>query len=127
MVSHDSLLVTFVNLVDRLPMPALPTKRERGRPKVYPDRMFIKALVIMIVRHLHNVHELLSVLAQPTAEMRRLREGRSRARTVPNASHLGEALESPPRHVTGTDWLPGSAFARPDPALGHLWASRGHR
>ncbi len=26
----------------------------------------------MIVRHLHNVHELLSVLAQPTAEMRTL-------------------------------------------------------
>jgi hypothetical protein len=28
----------------------------------------------MIVRHLHTVHELLSVLAQPTAEMQRLRE-----------------------------------------------------
>jgi putative transposase len=27
----------------------------------------------MIVRHLHNVHELLSALAQPTAEMQRLR------------------------------------------------------
>jgi len=53
MVSQDSLLVTLVQLVDRL---------------------FLKALVIMIVRHLHNVHELLSVLAQPTAEMQRLRE-----------------------------------------------------
>ena len=41
---------------------------------MYSDRLFLKALVIMIVRHLHNVHELLSVLAQPTAEMRRLRE-----------------------------------------------------
>ena len=108
-------------------MPALHTKPERGRPKVYPDRLFLKVLVIMIVRDLHNVHELLSVLAQPTAEMRRLREGRSRARTVPNASHLGEALESPARNVTGTDWLPGSAFARLDPTLGHLRASRGHR
>ena len=29
----------------------------------------MKALVIMIVRHLHTVHELRSVLAQPTAEM----------------------------------------------------------
>ncbi len=63
MVSQDSLLVTFVNLVDRLPMPTLHTKPERGRPKVYPDRLFLKALVIMIVRHLHTVHELLSVLA----------------------------------------------------------------
>src|SRR6266487_6128227 len=28
--------------------------------KVYSDRLFFKALVIMIVRHLHTVHELLS-------------------------------------------------------------------
>ncbi len=74
MVSQDSLLVTLIKLVDRLPLPALPTKRGRGHPKVYTDRLFLKALVIMIVRHLHNVHELLSILAQPTAEMRRLHE-----------------------------------------------------
>ncbi len=54
-------------------MPALPPKRGRGHPIVYADRLFLKAVVIMIVRHLHNVHELLSVLAQPTAEMRTLR------------------------------------------------------
>ncbi len=63
MVSQDSLLVTLVKLVDRLPMPALPVKRGRGHPKVYTDRLFLKALVIMIVRHLHTVHELLSVLS----------------------------------------------------------------
>ncbi len=66
MVSQVSLLVTLVQLVDRLPMPALPMQRGRGHPKVYTDRLFFKALVIMIVRHLHNAHELLSVLAQPT-------------------------------------------------------------
>jgi len=60
--------------VDRLPMPALPAKRGRGHPKVYPDRLFLKALVIMIVRHLHTVHELLCVLAQPTSEMTLLRQ-----------------------------------------------------
>jgi hypothetical protein len=74
MVSQDSLLVTLVQLVDRLPMPQLPTTRGRGHPKVYSDRLFLKALVIMIVRHLHTVHELLSVLAQPTAEMTTLRQ-----------------------------------------------------
>src|SRR6058998_4001869 len=73
MVFQDSLLVTLVQLVDRVPMPTPPTKRGRGHPKVYPDRLFLKALVIMIVRHLHTVHELLSVLAQPTEEMRTLR------------------------------------------------------
>src|SRR5260370_24589871 len=74
MLSQDSLLVTLVQLVDRLPTPALPLKQGRGHPKVYSDRLFLKALVIMIVRHLHTVHELLSVLTQPTAEMRCLRE-----------------------------------------------------
>ena len=54
-------------------MAALPAKRGRGHPKVYSDRLFLKALVIMIVRHLHTVHELLCVLAQPTSEMTLLR------------------------------------------------------
>jgi hypothetical protein len=74
MVLQDSLLVTLVQLVDRLPMPPLAAQRGRGHPKVYSDRLFLKALVIMIVRHLHTVHELLSVLAQPTAEMTTLRQ-----------------------------------------------------
>ncbi len=74
MVFRDSLLVTLVQLVDRLPMPALPAKRRRGHPKVYPDRLFLKAFVIMIVHHLHTVHELLCVLAQPTTEMTLLRQ-----------------------------------------------------
>ena len=73
MVSQDSLLVTLVKRVDRVPMPTLPLKRKRGHPKVYHDRLFLKALVMMIVRHLHTVHELLSVLAQPTTEMMTLR------------------------------------------------------
>jgi hypothetical protein len=75
MVSQDALLVRLVKWVDWLPMPMPPQKRGRGHPKVYPDRLFLKkALVLMIVRHLHNVHELRSRLAQPTEEMRRLRE-----------------------------------------------------
>ena len=73
MILQESLLVTLVKLVDRIPMPPEPSKRGRGRPKTYPDRLFLKALVIMIVRHLHKVHELLSVLEQPTLEMQKLR------------------------------------------------------
>jgi len=73
MIEQDSLLVTLVRLVNRLPLPPAPPKRPRGRPKTYPDRLFLQALVIMIVRHLHTVHELLSVLEQPTPEMQTLR------------------------------------------------------
>lgn len=74
MVPQDSLLVTLVKLVDRLPMPLLAAKRGKGRPNFYSNRLFLQALVIMIVRHLHTVHELLAVLNQPTAEMMALRD-----------------------------------------------------
>lgn len=73
MIPQEPLLVILVKLVDRIPIPSTPSKRKRGHPVVYPDRLFLKALVIMIVRHLHKVHQLLSVLEQPTAEMQGLR------------------------------------------------------
>jgi hypothetical protein len=73
MVHSGSLLVTLVRLVDRLPTPAPTSRCGRGRPCFYPDRLFLKALVIMILRHLHKVHELLTVPEQPTAEMEALR------------------------------------------------------
>lgn len=73
MISHESLLVSLILLVDNIPMPPPPQSRDRGRPKVYPDRLFLKALLVMICRHLNKVHELLSVLEQPTPEMQQLR------------------------------------------------------
>src|SRR5438093_8069872 len=70
--AQSSILVALVLLIDRIPLPAPPPRR-RGRPATYPDRLFLKALVIMIVRHLAKVHELLAVLEEPTAEMQHLR------------------------------------------------------
>jgi hypothetical protein len=74
MIRQASLLVTLVRLVDRLPRPAPPAKRGRGKPRVYADTLFLKALVIMIVRHLPTPGELLTVLHQPTDEMQTLRQ-----------------------------------------------------
>jgi hypothetical protein len=71
MILEPSILVALVQLVDQLPLP--PAPRRRGRPAVYSDRLFLKALVIMIVKHLPRVHTLLAVLEQPTPEMQRLR------------------------------------------------------
>jgi len=64
MIPLGSRLVLLLRLVDRLPMPA-PERRGRGRPQRYSDRLFLKALVIMIVRHLHRPGELLAVLTNP--------------------------------------------------------------
>jgi len=61
-------------LVDRLPEPPRPPRRRDDRPATYSDRLFLKALVIRIVKHLAQVHTLLAMLEQPTPEMRRLRE-----------------------------------------------------
>ncbi len=77
MIAQDSLLVQLVRLVDRLPAPPHPAAarpRRRGRPRLYPDTLFLRALVIMIVRRLHKVGELLAVLEEPTPQMRSLRE-----------------------------------------------------
>lgn len=76
MIAQDSILVQLVGLVDRLPAAPSPssTPRRRGRPTVYSDALFLKALVIMIVRRLHKVGELLAVLEEPTPQMRSLRQ-----------------------------------------------------
>lgn len=63
MVPQDSVLIMLIKLVDRIPEP--PAEAHRGRPRRYSDRLFLKALVVMIVRHVPKVHTLLEVLAEP--------------------------------------------------------------
>jgi hypothetical protein len=63
----------LLKLVEAIPTPPCAARRGRGRPVVYTDRLFLKAVVLMIVRHLTTVHALLGVLEQPTPEMATLR------------------------------------------------------
>jgi hypothetical protein len=74
MITQDTLLAQLLRLVDLIPAPPPPKRRPRGRPIVYSERLFLKALVIMIVRRLHKVGELLAVLEEPIPEMRLVRE-----------------------------------------------------
>jgi plasmid stabilization system protein ParE len=74
MIAQETVLVQLIRLVNRIPTPPPPTRRSPGRPIFYSDRLFLKALVIMIVRRLHKVGELLAVLDEPTPEMRMVRE-----------------------------------------------------
>src|SRR4051795_1983733 len=136
MVPEPSVLVALVQLIDQLPLPP-PTSR-RGRPAVYSDRLFLKALVIMIVKHLPRVHTLLAVLDQPTPEMRRLRallteEGRypsrrtweRRLRTMPE--RLPAQIGCLGRYLVEmlTPWGDGSPLAAMDStvlrAQGGVW------
>lgn len=74
MIQPEALLVTLVGLVDWIPEPPAPTQRKRGRPKVYADRLIIKALIIMIIRRLYTATSLLNFLDQETTLTQQLRE-----------------------------------------------------
>jgi hypothetical protein len=73
MVVADRLLVQLLRLVDAIPEPPPPSSRGRGRPLVYPERVFVKVLVLMIIRRLHRVHEVYSVLCFQSAEILEIR------------------------------------------------------
>ena len=77
MVPQASLLVILVGLIDLIPVPPEPIHRKRGRSKTYPDRLFLKALVIMIIRQVHTPSGLLAILVQATQEMQVLRHALS--------------------------------------------------
>ena len=71
MVPQPSLLLELVDLVNVISTP--PDEPQRGRPPVYSDRIFLKALVIMVVRRVSTVSGLLAILEQPTRAMQALR------------------------------------------------------
>jgi hypothetical protein len=58
----DAILIQLLLLVDRLPAPAAPNRR--GRPFVYPETLFLKALLIMTIRRLYRPSEFLAVLKE---------------------------------------------------------------
>jgi hypothetical protein len=94
-----SLLVVLVQLVDRIPAPPPPARRGRGRPTFYTDRLFLKALVIMIVKHLHTPYELLTVLAQDTPEMAALRSLLTQAGRYPTRRTWERRLAALPNQL----------------------------
>src|ERR1700675_2425270 len=73
MVPGDRVLVILLRLVDQIPLSA-PAATGRGRPCRYSERLFLKALVVMVVRRVPRVHTLLAMLAEPTPEMQQLRD-----------------------------------------------------
>src|SRR5512144_39086 len=69
----DSLLVSLVKMIDRIPIPPPPPKRPRGRPVTSPDRLILKALVILSIRRWYPAWALLRFLepTEPLVQPRR--------------------------------------------------------
>lgn len=66
MIPKEAILVIFVQMIDRIPMPEATAKRKRGRQEQYSDRLIMKALVVMIIRRLYSAYSLLAFLEQET-------------------------------------------------------------
>jgi len=73
MITEVPLLVILVKLVDQIPVPTQAQKRSRGRRKTYPDRLIVKALVVMVIRRVYSAYGLLAFLEQDTPLTRELR------------------------------------------------------
>src|ERR671924_1176101 len=70
MLTSGSILVSLLWLVEQIPTPPPPVKRQRGRQEFYSDKLFVKALIVMIIRRLYTAYALLSFLdqADPVAQ-----------------------------------------------------------
>jgi len=73
MIPEVSLLVILLKLIDQIPVPVPPQKRKRGRQKTYPDSLIVKALLVMVIRHIYSAHGLLAFLSQDMPLTRELR------------------------------------------------------
>ncbi|MGH2561742.1 MAG: hypothetical protein ACRDJH_21965, partial [Thermomicrobiales bacterium] len=71
MVPEESLVVLRGGRIDRIPAPPPPPRR--GRPAVYSDCLFLKALVVLVLKRLPPVHALRAGLDHPPPAMRRPR------------------------------------------------------
>jgi hypothetical protein len=101
MVHREPILVTLVRLVDELPMPEAAPGKRRGRPKVYSDRLIVKALFIMIIRRLYSAYSLLTFLEQETELTVQLRQLLTEAGRFPSRRTWERRLAQLP------DTLPG--------------------
>ena len=64
MLTPGSILVSLRWLVEQIPTPPPPVKRQRGRQEFYSDKLLVKALIVMMMRRLSTAYALRSLLEQ---------------------------------------------------------------
>jgi hypothetical protein len=121
MLRQTSLLVSLVLLIDRLPWPSEPTKRPRGRPKTYSDRLILKALAIMIIRRLYTAYAFLTFLEQDDPLPHQLRPLLYEQGRFPTRRTWERRLAALPQTLPGLIGCVGRHLA----GLLHPWAVHG--
>lgn len=121
MVLRDSILVSLVRLIDRIPMPPAPRQR-RGRPPTYSNRLLLKALMIMIIRRLYTAWALLAFLEQPDRLARQLRDLLTEQGRFPSRRTWERRLQALPSSLPS---LIG-AFGRYLVRILRPWEEQGH-
>ena len=99
MITQDTVLVQLIRLIERIPSPPPPPRRPCGRPIIYSEKRFLKALLIMIIRRLHKVGELLAVLEENTLEMRSIRDLLSEGGRFPSRRTFQRRLKALPQRL----------------------------
>ena len=101
MLTKAPLLVTFLQLIDRIPMPEGSGRRSRGRPHTYSERLIVKALLVMIIRRLYTAYSLLAFLEQETELTLALRPLLSEGGRFPTRRTWERRLAALPAHLPG--------------------------
>ena len=101
MLIREPLLVIFLKMIDRIPMPVASTKRKRGHPKEYSDRLILKALMVMIIRRLYSAYGLLEFLEQETDLTQALRKQLSENGRFPTRRTWERRLAALPASLPG--------------------------
>ena len=95
MIQQESLLVTLLSWVDRLPEEAFAERpRGKGHGQVYSERVFVKVALVMLVQHWPRVQECYEALHQPSAEMERLRAELSERGRFPSRRTLNRRVKA---------------------------------
>jgi hypothetical protein len=142
MVPQSSLLLALVDLIELIPSPPVTARggSRGGRPPVYSDRLFLKALVIMLVRNVSTVSGLIAILEQPTWEMQALRSRLSERGRFPSRRTWERRLATLPstlparigclgRHLVGLidPWAGGSHAVAIDSTVLHARGGVWHK
>ena len=126
MLTHGSILVSLLWLVEQIPAPPPPVKRQRGRQSSIPTSSLSERLIVMIIRRLSTGLCPASLsgtgrsCGTPDAS---LAEG---ARTFSQSAYLGTTLARLPQTLPSLIACLGAHLVR-DQAVGRPGMSRHHR